>query len=305
MKDTELDVVTGAFSFTGKYITRRLLAVGNRVKTLTGHPDRNHPFGEAVPAAPFNFENPAALTASLAGATTLYNTYWIRFERGQVTFDRAVANTKVLLKAAREAGLRRIVHISIARADEHSPFPYYRAKKQAERAVRESGLSWVIVRPTVLFGKESILFNNIAWLLRRFPVFAVPSSGRGLLQPVHVDDVAELAVEAGQGETCQCIEAAGPEVFAYDEVVGLIAKTIGSHARLLRVKPQRLLQFTRLINGLVHDVLLTADEIEALTHDLLVSPTTPSGHTAFSRWIKRHADTLGTSYHSELARHFD
>jgi len=305
MKDTELDVVTGAFSFTGKYITRRLLAAGKRVKTLTGHPDRDHPFGDAVPAVPFNFDDPAALTASLAGATTLYNTYWIRFEQGQSTFERAVANTRVLLKAARGAGLRRVVHISIAHADERSPFPYYRAKKQAERAVQESGLSWVIVRPTVLFGKENILFNNIAWLLRHFPAFAVPASGQGLLQPVDVEDVARLAVEAGQREASQCIEAAGPEFFAFDEVVRLIAETIGSHARLLRAKPQRLLLFTRFINSMVHDVLLTADEIEALSHNLLVSSTPPAGRTVFSRWLKQHADTLGTTYRSELARHFN
>lgn len=305
MKDTELDVVTGAFSFTGKYITRRLLAAGKGVKTLTGHPDRDHPFGDAVPAVPFNFDDPAALTASLAGATTLYNTYWIRFEQGQSTFERAVANTRVLLKSARDAGLRRVVHISIAHADERSPFPYYRAKKQAERAVQESGLAWVIVRPTVLFGKENILFNNIAWLLRHFPVFAVPASGQCLVQPVDVEDVAELAVEAGQREASPCIEAAGPEVFAFDEMVGLIAKTIGSHARLLRAKPQRLLLFTRFINSMVHDVLLTGDEIEALAHDLLVSSAPPAGRTLFSRWLKQHAATLGSTYHSELARHFD
>lgn len=305
MADNDLNVVTGAYSFTGKYIARRLLSVGKKVKTLTGHPHREHPFGDAVPASPFNFDDPAALADSLCGATTLYNTYWIRFEHRQATFEQAVANTEILLQAARKAGLRRFIHISASNADESSPFRYFRAKGSAERAVRESGLSWAILRPTVLFGEESILFNNIAWLLRRFPVFAIPDSDRSELQPIYVDDVAELAVRAGQEEGNPCIDAGGPEIFAFDQLVRLMAEEIGTHVRLLPLKPKRVLQFTRMLSGLVKDVLLTEDEIEGLARNLLISPAEPAGLTFFSDWLKQNADTLGTTYTSELERHFD
>jgi NADH dehydrogenase len=305
MAENELNVVTGAYSFTGKYIARRLLSSGKMVKTLTGHPEREHAFGDAVQALPFNFEDPEALAESLSGATTLYNTYWIRFEHRRATFEQAVANTGILLQAAREAGVRRCIHVSAVAADENSSLPYFRAKGRAERIVRESGLSWAILRPTVLFGKESILFNNIAWLLRRYPVFAVPDSKRSELQPIHVDDVAELAVRAGQGLENVCLDAGGPETFVFDQLVRLMAEEIGTHVRLLRVKPKRLLQFTRMLSGRVKDVLLTEDEIEGLARNLLTSPAEPAGRTLFSEWLKQHADTLGDTYISELERHFD
>ena len=128
MEATELSVVTGAFGYTGKYIAQRLLAMGKRVRTLTGCPNYENQFGYQVIASPFNFDNPNQLTNSLQGATTLYNTYWVRFCHGQVTFDKAVENTKTLIKATEAAGVRRIVHISITNPSETSPFPYFKGK---------------------------------------------------------------------------------------------------------------------------------------------------------------------------------
>lgn len=304
MAKAELDVVTGAFSFTGKYIARRLLALGRQVKTLTGHPGREHPFGDAVTAMPFQFEDPEALRDGLAGADTLYNTYWIRFEHGQMTFAKAVAHTATLLEAARQAGVRRIVHISIAHADEGSPYPYFRAKGETERLVRESGLSYAILRPTVLFGTEGILFNNIAWMLRRFPVFAIPGKGDYRLQPIYVDDLAELAVNAGQEKSSLTLDAAGPETLTFDELIRLMAKQVGSHARLLYLRPERALKLIRMVGGLVGDVVLTPEEIDGLMRDMLVSQSPPTGHTLFSNWLKQHATSLASVYYSEIERHY-
>jgi NADH dehydrogenase len=304
MAKVELDVVTGAFSFTGKYIARRLLALGKQVKTLTGHPGREHPFGDVVTAMPLQFEDPEALRDSLAGANTLYNTYWIRFEHGRMTFATAVANTATLLEAARLAGVRRIVHISVAHADEASPYPYFRAKGEAERLVRESGLSYAILRPTVLFGTEGILFNNIAWMLRKFPAFAVPGKGDYHLQPIYVDDLAELAVNAGHEVKSLVLDAAGPETYTFDELIRLMAKEVGSHARLLHLRPERALQLIRMVGGMVGDVVLTREEIDGLMRDMLTFPGTSAGHTLFSRWLSQHAAALGSSYFSEMERHY-
>lgn len=304
MAEGDRNAVTGAFSFTGKYIARRLLALGEQVRTLTGHPRRDHPFGESVAAAPLLFDDPGALAAALAGVATLYNTYWIRLEHGGLTFDRAVANTRSLLQAAQEAGVRRLVHISSVGADVDSPFPYFRAKGLAERVVRESGLPFVIIRPTLMFGNESILFNNIAWMLRKFPMFAVPGRGDGRLQPVHVDDVAEIAVHAARGEDGPFIEAAGPEVFTFEELIRLMARQVGSRVRLLHVRPERVLQMSRMIGGIVEDIVLTRDEIEGLRQNLLLGSEPPAGHTLFSRWLQQHAKALGVRYRSELAYHF-
>jgi len=304
MAKVELDVVTGAFSFSGKYIARRLLALGRQVKTLTGHPDREHPFGNAVTAMPLRFEDPEALRDGLADAKTLYNTYWIRFEHGRMTFANAVAHTARLLEAASQAGVRRVVHISVAHADESSPYPYFRAKGEAERLVRESGLSYAILRPTVLFGTEGILFNNIAWMLRRFPAFAIPGKGDYRLQPIYVDDLAELAVTAGHEKRSLILDAAGPETFTFDELIRLMAKQLGSRARLLHMSPERALKLIRMVGGLVGDVVLTREEIDELMRDMLALPGTPAGHTLFSSWLEQSSAALGSSYFSEMERHY-
>src|SRR5260370_28185916 len=194
---TEVNVSAGAFSYTGKYITRRLLAMGKEVRTLTGHPHNPHPFGDQVRVYPFNFDKPAELVKSLQGATTLYNTYWIRFSHGSITFDKAVENTKILIKAAQEAGIHRMVHVSITNPTETSPLPYFKGKATLEQAIIDSTLSYAIIRPTVIFGDEDIFINNIAWLLRHFPLFPLFGSGDYRLQPVYVEDMTDLVVNAG------------------------------------------------------------------------------------------------------------
>lgn len=304
MADSELQVVTGASGFTGKYITARLLAQGKKVKTITGHPARQHPFGDRLTVAPFNFDDPSALIRSLEGATILYNTYWVRFPYGDVTFEKAVENSRTLVRAAEEAGIRRIVHISIANADEGSPFPYYKAKAVVERLIAGSRLSYAVIRPTVLFGAEGILINNIAWLLRKFPLFAVPGAGDYRLQPVYVDDVAELAVSAASEWANLEVDAGGPETFTYNELVRLIAAKIGSRARIVHLNPSVALQASRMVGKMVDDALLTRDELDGLMADLLVAKGPPVGRTRLSQWLAENAATLGTDYASEIERHY-
>ena len=304
MRTAELNVVTGAFSYTGKYITRRLLSMGGSVKTLTGRPNGENPFSCQVSASPFNFDNPKQLTESLEGATTLYNTYWVRFSHGQVTFDRAIENTKTLIRAAEIADVQRIVHISITNPSEESPFPYFRGKALVEKAVTHSKLPYAIIRPTVIFGTEGILINNIAWLLRRFPAFAVFGSGDYRIQPVFVEDVAEIAVNAGHKDDNIVIDAIGPEVFTFDELVRLIAEKIHSRAKVIHVSPMLALFLARLIGYAVKDVVITKDEIQGLMSNLLVSESPPTGQTRLSDWLEQNADRVGASYISDLQRHY-
>ena len=299
-----MDVVTGAFGYTGRYITARLLACGKRVRTLTGHPARPNPFGGAVEVAPLDFGNPGQLTRSLRGAETLYNTYWIRFPHGAATYEKAVENSRMLFRAAREAGVRRLVHISITQASQDSPFAYFRGKGLVEEALRESGLSHAILRPTVVFGPEGILINNIAWLLRRFPVFAVPGRGDYRLQPVFVEDVAELAVAAGDSRDNLILDAVGPETFTFDELVRLVARAVGSRARLVHLPPGLALWLSRLVGLFVGDVVLTREEVDGLMANLLVSDAPPTGRTRLSNWLARNADQVGGRYASELDRHY-
>ncbi|HXW55031.1 MAG TPA: NAD(P)H-binding protein [Candidatus Cybelea sp.] len=297
-------IVTGAFGYTGKYIAGRLLAAGVRVRTLTGHPNRGHEFGNRIEVAPLDFSDPAGLVRSLRGADCLFNTYWVRFNYGQSTFEQAVANTRMLFAAAKDAGVRKLVHISVTNPSLDSPLPYFRGKAQLEAALESSGLEWAILRPTVIFGREGILINNIAWLLRRFRVFAIPGDGSYPVQPVFVEEVAELAVRAFDESETGVRDAVGPEIFSFDELVRLIARRIGSRARLVHLPAGAAHSLTKMLGLFVHDRILTREEIEGLMAGLLVSSKPPTGQTRFSDWLYAHAQSLGSSYASEIGRHY-
>jgi uncharacterized protein YbjT (DUF2867 family) len=304
MATSEVNVITGAFSYTGKYLTRRLLAMGKEVRTLTGHPDRPNVFGEQIQVFPFDFENPGALVKSLQGATTLYNTYWIRFSHGTLTFDTAVRNTLTLFNAAKEAGIQRIVHVSITNPAETSRLPYFRGKAILERELMRSGLSYAIIRPTVIFGNEDILINNIAWLLRHFPIFPIFGSGQYRLQPIYIEDMADLVVEAGQLSNTVVFDAVGPDIFTFEQLVRLIAEKLHRHVGLLHVHQGLAFYLAKLLEPLVGDVLITRDEIAGLMANLLISRQSPTGHTHLGDWLEENAQRVGTKYASELERHY-
>ena len=304
METAEFKVVTGAFSHTGKYIAQRLLSMGKKVITLTSRVDRENAFGHQVKAFPFNFDKPRELTDSLRGAKTLYNTYWVRFSHGQVTLNKAVENRITLLRAAEEAGVRRIVHISITNPSEESPFPYFRGKALVEKIITQSKLSYAIIRPTVIFGPEGILINNIAWLLRRFPIFAIAGSGDYRIQPVFVEDVAEIAVSAGHQDDNVILDAVGTETFTFDKLVRMIASQINSRARIVHVRPRLALFLAKLIGCVVRDIVITRDEIEGLMSNLLVSQGEPTAPTRFSVWLGQNADKIGKRYISGIERRY-
>ncbi len=295
--------VTGSYSYSGKYLTRRLLAQGHEVITLTGHPNRPDPFGGQVKAFPLDFDE-TSLTRSLTGVETLYNTYWVRFDHGANTQARAVENTRTLIRAAMAAGTRRIVQISITNPAIDSPLPYFRGKAFNEQAVRDSGLSYAILRPTVLFGTEDILINNIAWLLRHFPVFALPGNGNYRLQPVFVDDLAELAVAAGSVQENLLWDVVGPDIFTFKELTHLIGKTIGHPRPLLATPASLALAASKVISAWVGDVVLTQDEVDGLMAGLLVSSEPPRAKTSLSSWLEANKASVGKQYASELARHY-
>lgn len=297
-------MVTGAFGFIGRFITQRLLAAGKDVRTLTGHPDRPNPFGDRLSVVPYRFDDPDELARSLRGGAVLYNTYWVRFPHRGATFDAAVENTKLLIDACRAAGVSRFVHVSVTSADEESPLPYFRGKGLAERAVRESGLSYAILRPPLVYGPGDILVNNIAWFLRRSPVFPVMGDGEYRLQGVDVEDLAEIAVDAGGGADNVVTDAVGPETYTYNDLIRLIARTIGSRARIVHAPPGAVHALAAAAGALVRDVVLTRGEIAGLMANLLVSPRPPLGRRRFSEWVVQHRETLGRTYASELNRHF-
>ncbi|HRK88537.1 MAG TPA: NAD(P)H-binding protein [Anaerolineales bacterium] len=296
--------VTGAFSYSGKYITKRLLERGEDVITLTNHPNRTDPFGGRVKAFPLDFSKEDDLVQSLRGVEVLVNTYWVRFDKGSNTQPQAVENTRVLVNAAVRAGVKRIVHISITNPSADSHLPYFWGKAANEKTVIDSGMSYAILRPTVLFGKEDILINNIAWLLRRFPLFGLPGDGSYRLSPIYVDDLAEMAVEAVYKSDSYVWDAVGPDEFTFKEMVGLIGETVGKKRWLIPFPPRLALFAAQFLSLFVHDVMLTPEEVDGLMANLLISKEPSRCKTSLRDWLMEHRKSVGMNYASELARHF-
>jgi nucleoside-diphosphate-sugar epimerase len=298
----DFDVVTGAFSYSGAAIARELQAAGRRVRTLTGHPDRA-PAGTSIEVRPLKF-NQAQLARSLRGASTLFNTYWVRFAHGQVSHEKAVAQSRVLFQAAAQAGVRRVVHVSITHPDADSAYPYFRGKAAVEQALADLGLSHAVLRPSILFGGDGVLINNIAWLLRHLPVFAVGGTGEYRIRPIHVDDLARLAVRAADSGQTEVIDAVGPDRPAFIELVRFIKDAVGSHSPVVRAPGSLIPPAARLLGLALRDTLLTAEEYQAMADGLADTEGPATGETSLLQWITEHKGALGRTYANELTRHF-
>jgi NADH dehydrogenase len=303
MSRIHIHAVTGAFGYSGKYIARQLLDEGHNVRTLTNSIHRDNPFSDSIAVYPCNFDNPEKLTESLKGVSVLYNTYWVRFNYKTFTFASAVTNSITLFNCAKQAGVEKVVHISVTNPSEQSHLEYFRGKAAVEKALRESGISYSILRPAIFFGgKEDILINNIAWILRKFPVFGVFGDGSYRLQPIYIDDLAKLAVEQGQSRENTIIDAIGPETFTYKGLVQEVSKAIGKKRLIISIPPKIGCIVGSIIGKIVGDVLITREEIEGFMADLLYVDSPPVGKTKFIDWAKEHAESLGNHYASELTR---
>ena len=302
--ESPLNIVTGAFGFSGKYIAECLLRNGQRVRTLTNRSGESSSLREQIEVAPLYFSSFDEMVRNMSGAKVLYNTYWVRFDRGNVSYETAIDNTRLLLRAAEKAGIERIVHLSVTNPSRSSPLPYYRGKALVEEEIQSSQLSYAILRPTLVFGAGDILINNIAWLLHRFPIFAIPGKGDYSVQPVFAEDLAALAIEYGRNRENCVIDTVGPETYTYDDFVRMIADAIGSRSRIVHLPVPWVALASKFLGWGVNDVLLTKEEIAGLMTNLLVSKQPPNGKTSFRAWLQEHAQTLGRTYASELDRHF-
>ncbi len=299
----QVDVVTGAFSYSGSAIARSLLAAGHGVRTLTGHPERA-PAGSPITVRPFDLGRPLDLAESMRGAHTLYNTYWVRFARGTVDHESAVAASEVLFRAAAAAGVRRIVHVSITHPQADSPYPYFRGKARVEQILDDTGLPYAIVRPAILFGGDGVLVNNIAWLLRRLPVFALGGGGSYRIRPIHVDDLAALCVSRGAGSDQTVVDAVGPQALTFRELVSAVRAAVGSRAVLIPVPGAVIPALSGVLGAMLRDTLLTADEYRAMADGLADSDAPATGTTVFTDWACDHGADLGRTYANEISRHF-
>jgi len=304
MENRRTDTVTGAFGYIGRYIATALLERGRTVQTFTRRDGADTPLEGKLSVLPQRFDDRAFLVEHLSACDVLYNTYWVRFAKHGASFRQAIERSQRLFEAAREAGVRRIVHVSVTNCTEDSKLPYYAGKAAVERLLRETGLSYAIVRPTLVFGIEDILLNNITWMLRHMPLFAIPGRGRYRLQPIFVEDLATLCVDAGEHRQDETFDAAGPELMTYTEMVRLLRETLHSKRRILHLPPGLALFLSRLTGIFLRDVILTRDELDGLMGEKLISQEAPRGTTRLAPWLEENIDSIGEDYSSELDRHF-
>ncbi len=305
MDNKSTHMVTGAYGFTGKYIAKLLLEEGVPVATITNSPTRKNTFGDKLKAVKFNFDNHEKMVNSLQNVSTLYNTYWVRFNHKNFNHQSAVENTLKLFAAAKEAGVKRVVHTSITNPSPQSDLEYFNGKAVLENALIKSGMSYSILRPAVIFGHEDILINNIAWLLRKMPLFPIFGYGSYRIQPIYVQDFARLAIEEGKKRNNAIINAVGPETYSYRALVEKIGDIIGVSKPIISVTPKIGYMVSSILGKFVKDVIVTKEEIKGLMADLLCVDTPPTGSTKLSEWALTHKSTLGHKYSSELARRID
>ena len=298
-----MHVVTGAFGYTGRWIAHHLLEKGVQVRTLTNAVGRDDPFDGKVEVHPLDFDDHAALVESLRGAEVLYNTYWVRYNHRRRNFEHGIAveNSKRLFKAAVEAGVERIVHFSVAHPHKAPDWTYFCGKVAVEKHLNDSEYCFAILRPTVLFGgHRNVLINNIAWMLRKFPIFGVFGMGNYPIQPVHVKDVARVAVEQGESRENVTIDVTGPETFRYKEYIGVMAKSMSLRRIILPMPPFIGWLFGKFLGLLLQDLVITRAEIKGLRRGLMASDEDPLGQLKFSEWIAEHGKDFGKRYQNDL-----
>lgn len=301
MEGAARDLVTGAFGNVGRAIADSLLADGRQVRTLTNHPPGG-PRSAGIEVLPFRFDDHGALSAAFDGVTTFYNTYWMR--TGDASgYETAIERSAALIAAAQRAGVRRIVHLSVAHPSADSPYPYFRAKAQVEATLAASGVPAAVVRPALVFGGTAPLLDNLAWILRRAPVFGVAGRGEYVVRPVHVADVARLCVEAGRRSGAEVIDAAGPDRLTFLELVTTLRDLVGGRARIVPMPTWAVLAASKVLGTVLREELLTRDELISTMEGIADIPDPATGTISLRGWLAEHAGELGHRYISERARH--
>ena len=297
-------VITGATGYTGRCITKKLLNSKSNITTLVSNISRSNPFGNKIHIELFDFEHPNKLAQKFKGVDIFFNTYYVRFNYKKISFDKAVKNTRLLINAAKKAGVKKVVHISVVNPSKNSKFSYFRGKALIEDIIKKSGICYTILRPALLFGEGDILINNIAWMLRHYNVFFIPGNGNYKIQPIFVEDLADMAIKESKSKCNKVIDAIGPETFTYKQMVMMISKEIHSNSKIFNINSYMALLASNMVGHLVNDIILTKSELWAMKANLLFVNNKPTAKTKFSQWLKKNANKLGINYNSELKRNF-
>ncbi len=270
--------IIGGSGFIGRHIVRALAQRGYRLRAASRRPDlalHLQPLGTPGQIMPVqaNVRYPASLTAACAGASVVIYLPAVLAESGPQTFEALhVFGAEAAAKAARAAGAGMFIHMSAIGADAESASTYARTKAEGEARVKAAFPGAIIIRPSVVFGPEDNLFNRFAALARIAPALPLIGGGMTRFAPVYVGDVAEAVARlVDQGiASGRVYELGGPEEMTLKEIIAYTLKVTGRH-RLLVNLPWRAASLLGSVAGLLPKPAITADQVELLKKDNLVS----------------------------------
>jgi uncharacterized protein YbjT (DUF2867 family) len=268
--------VAGGSGFIGRAIARRLTGTGEiKVRALTRDPEaaRARAPIAGVEYVRADIADQSSLKSAIAGTDAIIDTiqfdgYPVENPNRGLTFERVdYGGVVALIAAARQAGSPKFIYVSGTAADEKSTHPGFRAKGRAERAIRSSGLSYTIFRPSLVYGPEDKVVNGLARALKFAPVFGVPGTGQQKVQPVLVDDLAACVMLAvlGRGRN-ETYDVGGPELMTFDEMMRIIMDASG-HRRPLFHIPERLMRAAAGLMEKLPKPLLSRDAVTFVTAD--------------------------------------
>jgi uncharacterized protein YbjT (DUF2867 family) len=272
--------VFGGTGFLGRRIVQHLLEADFSVRVASRHPERA---AALFPDVHFGFESTHAdinddgsVAAAVAGVIGVVNAVSLYMESGQLTFHTVhVEGAARVARLAREAGVKRLVHVSGIGSDTKSTSPYIRSRGEGDRVVREALPTTTLIRPSVMFGRGDAFVSPIAAMLRRLPVFPLFGGGQTRLQPAYVEDVAEAITRATRElHSGMCYELGGPRVYTYRSLLEVIAQSLAKKPLLVPV-PFDLWRMFAVAAELFPQPPITRDQVELMQIDNVVSLDLP------------------------------
>jgi uncharacterized protein YbjT (DUF2867 family) len=272
-------VVTGGTGFIGREVVRELLASGDHQVAVTTRDPGSDPFGGRVELVQAFAGDAVSLGKAFTRADVVVHA--IQFpnhpvedpSKGRTYLEVDGRGTAVAAGVAKKLGVRRFVYLSGAGAGQGREQPWFKAKDQAEAAIRETGMEHVLLRPSWIYGPGDRSMNRFVFFCRYLPVVPVIGDGKTPVQPISVKDVARCVAESAWREdaTAKALELGGPERLTMDEIIRTVQRVLGKRRPLLH-HPVKIMKLLVKPMALLPSPPLSPSAIDFITQEVEVDP---------------------------------
>ena len=264
-------MVTGSSGFLGRNVVKALRTRGESVRCLVRSPSRARVVTDyGVELAYGDVLDPASLKDAMRGVDAVVHLVAIIRERGRNTFDRVNRQgTETVVQVARDEGVRHLVHVSAIGVQENQAYPYLYSKWLGEQEVIRGGVAYTIIRPSILFGPGDEFINTLAGVVKSFPVAPVAGDGRVRFQPISVEEVGGIVslVAGNHRFGGRIIEVGGPDHLTYNEILDIIARTLGVRRIKVHLPVPLMKTMTRVMEAVLPNPPATTSQLEMLSLD--------------------------------------